>query len=58
MLAHRNESQVQGEFVEWAIEKGYLLTDADLGDMLAEYHGIDLTKIEAEKRAMLKEIRA
>jgi hypothetical protein len=57
-----------GDFLEWAGEHGYLLcryserfeefTPAgSFLNVLAEYAGIDLDKIEAEKRAMLDRLR-
>lgn len=49
------ESQAQGELLEWLRDyKGIYL---DITTILAEYHEIDLNKIETEKRAMLAEIR-
>jgi hypothetical protein len=73
MEAIMNESQRIGEFVDWLQEKGIYLceyrsytdssiveldrTRKNIQDLLAEFFGIDLDKIEAEKRAMLDEIR-
>lgn len=57
----RFESAVQGEFVEWALGKGYLAWgdqgSSDLEQLLAEYHDIDLVKLEAEKREFLRQYR-
>ena len=63
-------SHAQGEFVDWLInEKEIFLAqyieDVDelrhcrtpLQHLLAEFHGIDLRKVEEERRAMLEEIR-
>jgi hypothetical protein len=69
MTAVREQTQAIGEFVDWAAdEKGIVLAKIDdrgraysggrLMDLLAEWAGIDLDKIEAEKRQMLDEIRA
>lgn len=66
------ESQAQGEFLDWLMGKGYViarygnhpsgdqfLLDAGVSieTLLAEYYGIDLIKLEAEKRQMLKRLR-
>lgn len=65
----KDESQAQGEFIEWLQSKGFVLMYWDTDDdtwqydhrpiraRLAEYHKIDLDKLEQEKRAMLAEIR-
>lgn len=62
-------SQSQGEFVDWLQEQGIVLAQYDdksgmfwpdhtpIQKLLAEYHGIDWRKLEAEKRAMLEECR-
>lgn len=60
-------SQAQGEFVDWLQEQGIVLArwhgnelwmdNTPIQKLLAEYHGIDQRKIEAEKDAMLKECR-
>lgn len=73
MAAVHEQSQAQGEFLEWlANAKGFVLCERntlDWGDdrfvpadqnverLLAEYHDIDLEKVEAEKRAMLDRCR-
>lgn len=63
------ESQAQGAFVEWLQARGIFLckSTGELGDwhpvyesvtqLLAEYHGIDLAKLEKEKRAMLADFQ-
>lgn len=63
-----DQSQSQGEFIDWLSNKGIFLAryygNHDAGpihepvtSLLAEYHDIDTRKLEAEKRAMLDEIR-
>jgi hypothetical protein len=39
-------------------EEGWLPYSRPVNNILAEYHGIDQAKLEAEKRAMLDELRA
>jgi hypothetical protein len=63
------KSQAAGEFLTWLEERGYLLARHELDDgellptpvptqvLLAEWLGIDLAKIEDEKRAMLDALR-
>ncbi len=72
MAAISDKSQIIGEFLEWLnYTKGIHLceqtpdmndhwwtVDEDPEKLLAEFFSIDLTKIEAEKRAMLAEVRA
>ena len=65
----KNESQAQGEFVEWLQSKGVNLMIWDHDDnhwyhdhrpiqsWLAEYHEIDLKVLKDEKRAMLAQLR-
>lgn len=65
----QDESQAQGEFLEWLQSKGFVLMYWDdendtwqydyrpIRARLAEYHEIDLDKLEQEKRAMLAEVR-
>ena len=71
-IAH--QSQVIGEFIEWCADhKGWFLAtyddnyrggheaisvNVDITAVLAEFFGIDLTVLEAEKRQMLDEIRS
>ncbi len=70
MLEIKNESQAQGEFLEWLqAEKGIVLcryvpnhefpvhASFVLNRVLAEYHGIDYDGMEREKRALLEYIR-
>lgn len=63
-----NGSQQQGEILEWLIaqytlcewseyEQAWLPVRAIVNDLLSRFHGIDLNAIEAEKRAMLDELR-
>lgn len=69
----KDKSQAIGEFLEWAEEKGWHLAEwvgsphpfedrmvpiqPGMIDVLAEYFDIDQDILEAEKRAMLDEIR-
>lgn len=64
----KNLSQACGEFLEWLQdEKGVHLAsygdgelyqvDQSVSSLLAEFFGIDEKKLEAEKRAMLAEMR-
>lgn len=70
MKAIAEESQKQGDFLQWLMDHGYALcerrksevtpywpTYKTISTLLALYHKIDLKKIEQEKRAMLEEIR-
>lgn len=50
-------SQAQGEFVDWLVQHGYADLFGNVTDLLAEFHGIDMAALEAEKRAMLAAIR-
>lgn len=64
-----DQSQGIGEFLEWCQEEGYVLASFDeatgtcwpirkrIEQLLADYFEIDLVKVEAERRAMLAEIR-
>jgi hypothetical protein len=63
------QSQKVGEFLEWLQENGYTICTFDkkhgeyasayisIPQMLAKFFEIDSEKIEAEKQAMLEEIR-
>lgn len=65
----KDRTQAIGEFVDWLSDtKGVVLASIDdygnassprqsLIDLMAEWAGIDLDKIEAEKREMLAELR-
>jgi hypothetical protein len=65
-----DRSQTIGEFLDWLEEKGLWLANMDVEgprmspyyykkeNILAEFFGIDLKKIEKEKLAMLEELRA
>lgn len=65
-----DESQTCGEFIDWLEGRGLHLCEGEsdtgrywpshrsITKLLAEFFDIDLEKIEAEKRAMLDEIRA
>lgn len=52
------ESQAQGELLDWAEGEDLITLCAPIRKILAKYHGIDLDRIEAEKRQMLAELRA
>lgn len=67
----REESQVQGELLEWLSDElgltlcetrpepwGYHPTRLTTQALLARYHDIDEDKLRAEKDAMLEEIRS
>jgi len=66
----KDATQAAGEFVEWLGTQGIFLAvreqewdravpaSCSITDLLARWHDIDLSKIEAEKRAMLATIRA
>lgn len=65
----KQESQAQGQFLEWLDSEGYILCQFEglhnewipvritAEKLLARYHRIDLEKLESEKRAMLEELR-
>lgn len=62
-------SQLQGDFLDWLLnEKGYELVEtneldvskpvqASIRELLAEYHGIDLTKLDDEKDKIYQELK-
>ena len=67
-LSIHDKSQAIGEFIDWLEEekKIHLCEEAGVGlaftferteDLLAEFFGINLAKMEREKRDMLKELR-
>ncbi len=73
LQAVQRESEAQGQFLDWLINErrprlviaeyvgsGDALEPArpKIVELLAEFHGIDLGKIEAEKRALLTSILA
>lgn len=66
----RDKSQVCGEFLEWLQGEGFVIAKWQRGQQdtlraaslnmektLADFFGIDLDKIETEKRAMLEDMR-
>lgn len=71
MCAIMEQSQTIGEFLDWLLgEKDIVLSqylnpnserltpiNPNTQDLLAEFFGIDLNKIEMEKREMLKTMR-
>lgn len=71
LRAISDKSQAIGEFLEWADAHGMFLAryqkrgaldepvpvGTSVTELLAEFYGIDLTKIETEKRAMLDAMR-
>ena len=70
LAAVKDKSQAIGDFLDWALQEHgawLMVGDGDAGvrslpkpiiDLLADFFGIDLDVIEAEKRAMLDEMRA
>ena len=65
LSAIKNETQFLGEFLDWMGNNGYTIARYDLKDrlepvhksinnFLAEFKGIDLLKLESEKRQMLE----
>jgi len=53
-----DKSQMLGEFLEWMLEQGFILEGDDtIENTLAKYLGIDMKKIEAEKRMILAELQ-
>lgn len=68
LAAVAQDSQKQGEFLEWLRSNDYYLcreqpyggywpTSRSIEQILAEYYGIDQRKLEKEKRAMLTNLR-
>jgi hypothetical protein len=70
MLACTEERNAVGDFLDWLQEQQYVIAEQEQGswrnlvrvrnsieDWLALYLGIDMEKIEAEKRQMLVEVR-
>ena len=69
--AIQRESQAIGEFMDWLSEEKEMAlykwdevaaahlyhVRSSVGDLIAEFFGIDPMKLEAEKQAMLDEIR-
>jgi hypothetical protein len=65
----RDATQAAGEFTEWLSSQGIFLAryheghnfprsvETPVQDLLARWTGIDQSKLEAEKRAMLAKIR-
>lgn len=64
----KDQTQAIGEFLDWAAEQGIQLCRFDdrtdhlypagsFMPLLAEWAGIDMDKIEAEKQQMLAELR-
>jgi len=72
MKAVRNQSQCIGAFLDWLFNEkrqmiceispdgvDWLPTDnQDIQKILAEYFGIDLQKVEAERRAILERLQS
>jgi hypothetical protein len=71
LLAVKDKSQLVGEFLEWASGKNMVLCARPKGDdeeyypvmqswekLLADFFGIDLNKVESERRAMLADLQA
>lgn len=57
LSAVKSETQAQGEFLQWVCDEEGIYLRRSINELLAEYHEIDLDKIETEKRAMLAKIR-
>lgn len=68
LVSVSDESQVIGEFLEW-LQARYQLCTLDhydyfqpqypnINQLLADYYGIDLDKVESERRAMLADLRS
>jgi len=73
LIIESGQSELLAKFYDWLTEKGYSLcfwSDGDEYDdggyyplsmspekLFAEFFGIDLNKIEAERRAILEELR-
>lgn len=71
MLAVQGESQVIGEFIDWLSSKGMTICSSTGGlrgtlfqpvgtpteELLAQHFGIDLQAAEAERRAILADLR-
>lgn len=64
--AVKDASQAQGELLEWLLERvllcewqknHFIPIYRSIEDWLAEFHGIDLKKLEAEKRLMVEAMR-
>lgn len=54
LKAVQADSQVQGEFLEWLMSEKGIYLGQGIEEILAEYHAIDLNKIEAEKLDILQ----
>lgn len=69
MAKVKDKSQIIGEFIDWIIETqkfivcvdsgygGYYPVNITIEELLAKFFGIDLNKVEEERRQMLDEIR-
>lgn len=71
MLAVKDQSQIIGEFIEWLHSQGFVIAswgEGGVEDMLWEetntieewlamFCGIDLSKVEQERRALLEWLR-
>ena len=71
MLAVQDQSQVIGEFIDWLSSKGMTICSSNGGlrgtlfhpvaipteELLAQHFGIDLQAAEAERRAILADLR-
>lgn len=61
-------SQAQGEFIEFLRQEGWRVTNAEdehwhlsegeMVRMLAKFHGIDLDKVETERRQILASLQS
>jgi len=71
MLGKKDQSQPAGEFLEWVVSQGWVLCSWQSGlevdgywpvgksieQLLADWLGIDLATVEAERRAVLEHVR-
>jgi len=64
LKAEKHKTEIINEFFEWAENKhfelkkdGLSLTRTEYNNVLAEFIGVDLKKLEAEKVAMLDAMR-
>ena len=66
MMVVKDQSEIIGEFLDWATEKMIFLTRGEndgstwvvnTDDLLAEFFEVDLKKIADEKEAMLDKMR-
>jgi len=54
----KDQSQPIGEFLDWLSYEKDVRLPASIEQLLADYFDIDMDKVEAEKLAILKHVRA